>query len=147
MGLKRLESRFHGLQRGKLCAKEGIPVPLNLLSIKQVFTKRTRLALVTLCLLVALLCPLSSVRAAISDQSVGYWKFDEASGLTAADSSPTGNHGTLQGSTTWVAGKINSALSFDGLTGYVEGGHRLESVARRHRFALRLDQDHPDRQS
>ena len=60
-----------------------------------------------------------------SDLSVGYWKFDEASGLTAIDSSPTGNHGTLQGGVTRVAGKINAALGFDGLTGYVGVGADL----------------------
>lgn len=68
---------------------------------------------------------LSPVRASNTDQSIGYWKFDEAGGLIAADSSPTGNHGTLQGSTTWVSGKIGSALSFDGVTGFVQVGTDL----------------------
>jgi hypothetical protein len=27
----------------------------------------------------------------------GYWKFNEASGTTAYDSSPNGNHGTVSG--------------------------------------------------
>ena len=61
----------------------------------------------------------------IFDQYVGYWKFDEATGLTAADSSPAGNHATLQGGTTWVTGQIGSALSFDGQTGYVRAGADL----------------------
>lgn len=61
----------------------------------------------------------------VSDPSVGYWKFDEGTGLTAIDSSPTGNHGTLQGGAAWVTGKINSALGFDGLTGYVQVGTDL----------------------
>lgn len=33
---------------------------------------------------------------------VGYWPFDEGSGLTTADKSANGNHGTLQAGVTWV---------------------------------------------
>jgi len=33
---------------------------------------------------------------------VGYWPFDEGGGLTTADKSANGNHGTLQGGVTWV---------------------------------------------
>ena len=53
---------------------------------------------------------------------VGYWKFDEGSVLTAYDSSGQGNTGTLQNNmatTSWVAGKSGSALSFDGVNDYV----------------------------
>ena len=32
---------------------------------------------------------------------VGYWKFDEGSGTSAADSSGTGNTGTLNNTPTW----------------------------------------------
>ncbi len=45
---------------------------------------------------------------------VGWWKFDEGSGSTAADSSNYSNHGTLSpspDSPTWVTGKIEGALS------------------------------------
>jgi hypothetical protein len=62
---------------------------------------------------------------AVLDQYAGYWKFDEAAGLTAFDSSPTGNHGTLQGGVTRVSGKMGSALDFDGLIGYVQVGSDL----------------------
>jgi len=43
---------------------------------------------------------------------VGWWRFDEASGTTATDSSGSGNTGTLVGGITRVAGKVGSALSF-----------------------------------
>ena len=33
---------------------------------------------------------------------VGYWPFEEGGGLTTADKSANGNHGTLQGGVTWV---------------------------------------------
>ena len=42
----------------------------------------------------------------------GYWKFDEGSGTTAADSSGNGNTGTLVGSPSWVSGKYGDALDF-----------------------------------
>jgi Concanavalin A-like lectin/glucanases superfamily len=51
---------------------------------------------------------------------VGWWKLDESSGTTAADSSGTGNTGTLNNSPTWISsGKINGALSFNGTSQYV----------------------------
>ncbi|TSC60348.1 MAG: hypothetical protein LiPW15_226 [Parcubacteria group bacterium LiPW_15] len=49
---------------------------------------------------------------------VGYWKFDEGSGTTAADSSGYGGSGTASG-TTVVAGKIGNARSFNGTTDLV----------------------------
>ena len=50
---------------------------------------------------------------------VGYWKFDDASGTTAVDSSGVGNTGTLVNGPTWTTGKIGSALAFNGLSNYV----------------------------
>ncbi|MBW8040457.1 MAG: hypothetical protein FVQ85_10695 [Planctomycetes bacterium] len=49
---------------------------------------------------------------------VGWWMFDEGQGVIAYDSSGT-NHGFVQGAT-WTTGKINGALSFDGLNDYVD---------------------------
>jgi hypothetical protein len=48
----------------------------------------------------------------------GYWNFDEDSGTIAHDSSGNRYDGTITGAT-WVTGKINSALSFNGSTNYV----------------------------
>ena len=45
---------------------------------------------------------------------VGWWKFDDDFGSTAADSSVNGNSGILFGEPIWVTGRINSALKFDG---------------------------------
>ena len=45
---------------------------------------------------------------------VGYWRLDEGSGTTAADSSGNGNTGTLVNGPTWVSGRYGNALSFDG---------------------------------
>jgi len=53
---------------------------------------------------------------------VGWWKLDEGSGTTAADSSGSGDDGTLNGTTlpVWTAGAMNNgALTFDGVDDYV----------------------------
>ncbi len=46
---------------------------------------------------------------------VGGWGFDEPTGTLANDSSGRGNAGTVSGATRTTAGKIGSALSFDGV--------------------------------
>ena len=49
-----------------------------------------------------------------------WYKFNETSGTTAADSSEgNGRNGTLVNGPTWVAGKINNAVNFDGTNDYV----------------------------
>jgi len=50
----------------------------------------------------------------------GWWKFDEGSGTIAHDSAGD-NDGTIYGAT-WTSGKINSALSFDGVNDYIDVG-------------------------
>jgi len=62
---------------------------------------------------------------------VGYWKFDEYTGATAADSSMFENNGTLTSMNTtgnatsgWTGdGKFRSALRFDGVNDYVNLGN------------------------
>ncbi len=41
------------------------------------------------------------VLTGLEDNLVGYWRFDEGAGVAFADSSPTGNAGTLTGGYTW----------------------------------------------
>ncbi len=43
----------------------------------------------------------------------GYWKLDDGSGASAADSSTNGNTGTLTNSPAWATGQIGGALTFD----------------------------------
>ncbi len=50
---------------------------------------------------------------------VNWWKFDENTGTTAADSSDSAT-GTLTSSPVWIPGKINSALSFNGSAAFVQ---------------------------
>lgn len=45
---------------------------------------------------------------------VGYWKFNEGTGTSAADSGSGGNAGTLTNGPTWAGGKYSDAVNFDG---------------------------------
>jgi len=45
---------------------------------------------------------------------VGWWRLDDGSGTTAADSSTGGNDGTFVGTPEWTVGKVNGALEFGG---------------------------------
>jgi hypothetical protein len=54
---------------------------------------------------------------------VGWWRLDEGTGTTAYDSSGNGNDGTILGNPRWVAGKIGSALDFDGNGDYIDCGN------------------------
>jgi hypothetical protein len=57
----------------------------------------------------------------IADPSlIGLWTLDEGAGTTVVDWSGHGNHGTFAGNPQWAAGKIASALQFDGTDDYVE---------------------------
>lgn len=55
--------------------------------------------------------------ADITSGLVGWWKFDEGAGTSATDSSGSGNTGTLNGSVTWVTGKIQKGVEFNGSKG------------------------------
>jgi len=53
--------------------------------------------------------------------AVGMWELDDASGLTAADSSGKGRHGTLtnMAGDEWTTGIFGGALAFDGSNDYI----------------------------
>ena len=60
-----------------------------------------------------------------SGATLGYWRFNEASGTTAADSGGRSNSGTLKNMEDpddWVAAKFGNGLTFDGTNGYVDLG-------------------------
>ena len=62
----------------------------------------------------------AGAEATVYDDAVAYWKFDDGSGMTAADE--TGNHnGTMYGfeSDPWTEGMVNGALYFDGVNDYI----------------------------
>ncbi len=64
---------------------------------------------------------LTSVSDAADPNLIGWWKLDETSGLTAADSSVFGNDGTLpnMAGNEWTNGTVGGALEFDGTDDYV----------------------------
>lgn len=57
-----------------------------------------------------------------------HYKFEEATGATAADSSGNGVTGTLINGPTWATGQIGSALQFDGTNDYVNLGTNLSML-------------------
>jgi hypothetical protein len=66
-----------------------------------------------LILLFAFVTSVSAVKAATChDGMVSYWKFDEGSGSTAADSIGTDNGQLIGDGLTWAAGKVGDALQF-----------------------------------
>ncbi len=59
--------------------------------------------------------------AQVDPALVGWWKFDEGTGATAADSSGKDNNGRLFGPVQWTdAGKLGGALKFTGPYNYVQ---------------------------
>ncbi len=62
----------------------------------------------------------TSTAVAADSSLVGWWKLDEHAGTVAADSSISGNDGTIQGTAQWTSGPVDGALAFDGTTTYVE---------------------------
>jgi len=56
---------------------------------------------------------------------VAYWKLDETTGTTAADSSGNGNSGSLVGSPVWQSsgGQVNGAIQLSGTGDYINCGN------------------------
>ena len=59
------------------------------------------------------------VSDALMNGLVAWWKFDEANGTVAYDSSGNDLDGTTNGNPPWVSGKIGGALSFNGSNQFV----------------------------
>ena len=55
--------------------------------------------------------------------SVGYWKFNEGTGIITYDYSGYGNSGTLMNGPNWVKGIDGKALELDGINDYVDCGN------------------------
>jgi type II secretory pathway pseudopilin PulG len=68
------------------------------------------------------------INASVASGLIGHWRFDETSGLTAADSSGYGNNGALiyMGGSRWTTGLVDGALDFDGYNDHVDCGNDTE---------------------
>ncbi|HET6978752.1 MAG TPA: LamG-like jellyroll fold domain-containing protein [Pyrinomonadaceae bacterium] len=64
----------------------------------------------------------SEAAPAAASSLVGEWRFDEASGTSAADSSGRSLNSTLQNGPVWASGRYRSGLRFDGVNDYVQVG-------------------------
>jgi len=82
------------------------------------------LALFVVALISLLGSPAVGAFNANTDSSlISWYKLDETSGLTAADSSRSGHDGTVNGGAQWVAGWRDGALQFNGSNAYVDCGN------------------------
>lgn len=66
----------------------------------------------------------SEAQSSLTDGLVGYWNFDEGSGIVASDASKNDNTGTLINGPVWVEGKVGKALEFDGVNDKVLVGDK-----------------------
>jgi hypothetical protein len=71
-----------------------------------------------MCAAVLLAAVLASSALAVDPSLVAWYTFDEGSGTTAHDWA-NGHDGTINGAT-WAAGKVGGALSFDGVSDYID---------------------------
>ena len=70
-----------------------------------------------------------------------WYKFDETSGTTAADSSGNGKNATLVNGPTWVAGKSGNAVNLDGSNDYVSMPSGIVSTLNDFTIAAWVKQD------
>ncbi len=54
---------------------------------------------------------------------IGLWKFDENTGTTVLDNSPSGLNGTLTNGASWTPGKVGTGILLDGINDTVEIGN------------------------
>jgi len=59
-------------------------------------------------------CNISAPLCAAADGCLAYWKLDEVSGTTAADSSGNGHSGELQSGPVWAQGRIGGGIRLSG---------------------------------
>ncbi len=64
--------------------------------------------------------PLTNFRSG-SNGVMATWRLDETSGTSASDSAGNGNTGTVTGTATWGAGRLNNAFTFNG-SSYISCG-------------------------
>lgn len=73
-------------------------------------------------ILVALLASAGSQAQSLSDGLLAHYRFDEAAGTTAADSSVNALPASITGSVEWIRGVVSGALGFNGSTTQIDLG-------------------------
>lgn len=71
-------------------------------------------------LLVAAVRPTGSGATNVTSGLMAWWKFDEVSGFTAADSSGNGRTLNLSNSPAWTSGMVGGGLSFNGTNSFLK---------------------------
>ncbi len=74
--------------------------------------------------------------SAVDQGLIAYWKLDEGTGATAADSTGGNNTGTLQTGATWGTGKVGHAVVLDGTSGYVQAANLVENAVTAYSLAM-----------
>jgi len=67
-----------------------------------------------------------------------WWHLNENTGTSVGDSSGNSRNGTMLGTPLWVAGKLDRALQFNGLTNYVDFGNTTANFERTTAFSVEL---------
>src|SRR5262245_8459122 len=66
----------------------------------------------------------ASVHAAAPTDQIAWWKLDETTGTSVADTTANASTGTQYGAApVWGAGKVGNALTFNGTDNYVSFGN------------------------
>ena len=77
---------------------------------------------------ISLMCIGSVCQAAVSNNLVGWWKFDDKTGSSAADSSGNAYNATLYGAPLWTTGhngQAGGSLFFNGTNNYADAGNNV----------------------
>lgn len=74
----------------------------------------------TILLTILLLLTPCAALADITTNLLAWYKFEEGTGTTAADSSGNGKDGTLAGGAAWTNGRIDRGVSLDGTDDYIQ---------------------------
>ncbi len=93
--------------------------------------------------------PAENPSAQLPVADAGYWKFDEGTGTTIADSSGRNRTATLKGGMTWIGGRSAGAALFDGTSGFAETAGPVLETGAPHSFSASawayLTNDNADR--
>jgi hypothetical protein len=74
--------------------------------------------------------------SALEQDIIVYWKFDEGTGTSAADSTGGNDTGTLQTGASWGTGVLGDAVVLDGVSGYVQAQDLVQNNVTAYSLAM-----------